>query len=108
MKEYHIPYLEVVDEPRMMAGKGAPRSTTFGVLGRMRETGVHRSLGGLVQKTVHEKVPAHMSEGKARKAVGQTERKILGPASHTHIPKEHYAQIPYPGAFQSHVGHMLS
>ena len=107
MKEHRMPYMQVL-EPRMMAGKGAPRSTTFGVLGMTKETGMNRVLGGLVQNTVHGKVPAHMSEKEAVKKVGQTERHILGPSSKTHIPGMHYAQIPYPGQFQSHVGGMLS
>ena len=107
MKEHLQPYMQVL-EPKMMAGKGAPRSTTFGVLGMTKETGMHRSLGGLVQHTVHGKVPAHMSEKKAEKSIGQTERHILGHASRTHIPGAHYGQVPYPGAYQSHLGGMLS
>ena len=107
MKEHLQPYMQVL-EPRMMAGKGAPRSTTFGVLGMTKESGMTRSLGGLVQHTVHGKVPAHMSEKEASKKVGQTERHILGHASRTRIPGEHYGAIPYPGMYQSHLGGMLS
>lgn len=105
MKERLQPYMQVL-EPRMMSGKGAPRSTTFGVLGMTKEDGMTRSLGGLVQNTVHGKVPAHMSEKEAGKKVGQTERHILGHASRTR--SAHYSQIPYPGQFQSHAGGMLS
>lgn len=100
-------YLSVVGEPRMMKGKGAPRSTVFGVLGRTVETGYTKSLGGLVHQTVSGKVPAHMSEKKAMKEVGQTEYSILGPASKTHYPGAHYGQVPYPGAFSSHLGAMM-
>jgi hypothetical protein len=37
-----------------------------------------------------------------------TDRHILGPASKTRTPKEHYGQVPYPGVFQSQVGVMVS
>jgi len=99
-----VAYLSVVDEPRMMKGKGAPRSTVFGVLGRTKETGYMRSLGGLVQKTTHGRTPAHMPEKEAMRRGLQTERDILGPASKTHYPRAHFAQIPYVGQFASHLG----
>jgi len=102
------PYLEVVGMPRMMAGAGAPRSTVFGVLGRTKESGKMKSLGGLVENSKadhgifkgtlikHSKVP-HI----------KTERDVAGPPSHTHIAKEHYAQIPYPGRYMSPAGPRL-
>ena len=105
MKHSDMPYLAVQDPQIMMKGKGAPRSTVFGVLGRTKETGYMRSLGGLVTKTtVGAKTPAHMSEKEATRRGLQTERDILGPASKTHYPGKHYAQIPYPGQFASHLG----
>jgi hypothetical protein len=103
------PYLAVQDPARMMKGKGAPRSTVFGVLGRTQETGMHKVLGGLIQRTtVGAPMPEHMSAKAAEKNIGQTERRILGPASKTHIPGTHFAQIPYPGQFMSNQGGELS
>jgi len=92
----------------MMSGKGAPRSDVFGVLGMTKETGYQRSLGGLVQKTTVGHVPAHMAEKEAMRRGMQTERSILGPASKTHYPGAHYAQVPYPGLYGSELGHRLS
>ena len=48
------PYLTVQDPKIQMSGKGAPRSTVFGVLGRLpkneEKVGV-KSLGGLVHNS---------------------------------------------------------
>ena len=102
------PYLEVVAEPRMMAGKGAPRSTVFGVLGRTKESGMMRSLGGLVKDS---KASAPIGKGTIIRPTAKdanTERHIVGPASRTHISPEHYAQIPYPGAYMGPAGERLS
>ena len=104
MKHAGTPYLEVVDEPRQMRGEGAPRSTVFGVLGRTKETGKMKSLGGLVHRTPSEAIPKgtvlHSCHAK-------TERHICGPASKTHISGQHFGQVPYPGAFMAHLGHRL-
>lgn len=109
LKYGNSPYLAVQDPARMMKGEGAPRSTVFGVLGRTQETGMNRSLGGLIQRTtVGAQMPEHMSAKSAEKNIGQTERRILGAASKTHIPGAHYAQIPYPGVFMSNKGGELS
>lgn len=98
------PYLEVVDEPRQMRGEGAPRSTTFGVLGRTKESPKMKSLGGLVHHSVHTKVP----KGELHKAKGlTTERHITGAPSKTHIPGAHFAQVPYAGQFMSVLGGAL-
>lgn len=103
------PYLAVQDPARMMKGKGAPRSTVFGVLGRTQETGMNRTLGGLIQRTtLGAQMPEHMSAKSAEKDIGQTERRILGAAAKTHIPGTHYAQIPYCGQFMSHQGGELA
>jgi hypothetical protein len=101
------PYLHVVGEPRMMAGKGAPRSTVFGVLGRTKESGMMRSLGGLVENS---KASAPIGKGtlKSSHPPPHTERHITGPAGKTHISPEHYAQIPYPGKFMGPAGDRLS
>lgn len=103
--KHQTPYLEVVDEPRMMRGEGAPRSTVFGVLGRTKESGKMKSLGGLVHRAPTEKVPKGTVEHHAKLLM--TERHVTGPASKTRICGEHYGQVPYPGAFMAHLGHRL-
>ena len=105
MKHDNVPYLSVVGEPRMMKGKGAPRSTVFGVLGMTKETGKMRTLGGLVQHAPD--APIMKGTVDRRPKAVMTERCITGPASKTHIPGAHYAQVPYPGVFQSMMGHPL-
>ena len=98
------PYLEVVDEPRVMRGEGAPKSTVFGVLGRSKESPKMKSLGGLVHHTVHHKVP----KGELMKARSvETERDITGPAAKTKIPGAHHGQVPYAGVYMSHLGNAL-
>ena len=100
------PYLEVVGEPRMMRGEGAPRSTVFGVLGRTKESGKMRSLGGLVENS---KADAPIGKGTLKKEPKRihTDRHITGPASKTHISPEHYAQVPYPGHYMGPAGKRL-
>jgi len=107
-----VPYLEVQDPKIMMSGKGAPRSTVFGVLGRLPKGEEHvgvKSLGGLVKSsTVGKNMPGTvMTEKGALHIPGQTDRHILGKASKTHIPKEHYGQILYPGYYMSAKGATL-
>lgn len=99
------PYLQDSDEPRRMAGKGAPRSTVFGVLGRTKMDPYDRSLGGLVKDTATGKIkPGTVSKGHGF----HTERGITGNISKTHIPGAHYAQVPYAGGFMAHEGKRLS
>lgn len=96
------PYMQVVDMPRMMGGVGAPRSTVFGAIGRTKIEPYTKTLGGLVETTTPGKAPkvavAASSEPK------NTERHIIGHASKTPMPGDHYGQVPYPGAYQSHLG----
>ena len=96
------PYLQVVDQRLQMGGVGAPRSTVFGVLGRTKQDPYTRSLGGLIQTTTSGSLP-NPSES-VSSFDRNTQFKILGPASKTKVPGEHYGQIPYPGAFRSHLG----
>lgn len=100
------PYLHVVTEPRMMRGKGAPRSTLFGVLGMTKESGKMRSLGGLVENS---KASASVGKGTLKKEPKRihTEKGITGPASKTHVPGDHFAQVPYPGMYMSSLGKRL-
>jgi hypothetical protein len=67
-----------------------------------------RSLGGLVQETTGNKRLRSGEVHMVKASMQNTDRRILGPASKTHIPKEHYGQVPYPGVFQSQVGVMVS
>ena len=99
------PYLKVVDMPRMMKGEGAPRSTTFGVLGRTKESPLSKSLGGLVMETTKGKVPNESFP--ASRAYHNTEHHIIGAASKTKVSGMHYGQVPYPGAFMAHLGAMV-
>lgn len=107
-----VPYLAVQDPKIQMSGKGAPRSTVFGVLGRLpkgeERVGV-KSLGGLVKGTKEGRnMPGTvMTEKGALHIPGQTDRHILGKASKTHIPGVHYGQVPYPGYYMSAVGKAL-
>ena len=103
MKHDNVPYLSVVGEPRMMKGKGAPRSTVFGVLGHTKETGKMRTLGGLVQSAPSNPIP----RGTVMKGHVMTERHCDGPAPKTHISGLHYGQIPYPGLYMGQAGKSL-
>lgn len=89
-----------------MSGKGAPRSTVFGAIGRTKIDPYQRSLGGLIIETTSgpgTKEKPVLSEKKA-KAAGNTERSLLGPSGKTHIAGAHYGMIPYAGAYMSPVG----
>lgn len=106
---YKKPFIEHMDTPsRNMAGKGAPRSTVFGVLGETKiEEPYHRILGGLV---VNSKNSAPIQAGTVihdTKGMN-TERHIVGAPAKTHIPGAHYAQVPYAGAYMSKEGARLS
>ena len=101
----NTPYLAVADEPRRMAGKGAPRQTTFGVLGRTSESPYNKSLGGLVVDSKSGPVP----KGTVMKAsaTDHTDRNITGRKSKTHIAGAHYGQVPYPGRYMGPAGERL-
>lgn len=98
------PYLQVVDMPRMMGGVGAPRSTVFGAIGRTKMDPYAKSLGGLIEITTpgaaHLEKRAVVSEHSAP----QTIMHIIGPAAKTKVPGDHHGQVPYAGAFRSHLG----
>ena len=100
------PYLSVINEPYNMSGKGAPRDTVFGVLGRTKMDPYQKSLGGLVQDTRdrNKKTPQHVS---TKSVAGETDRHLPGPAPKTYIPGAHYGMVPYPGMYQSQVGARL-
>lgn len=50
--------MEVVENPRKMSGKGAPKDTLFGVIGHTKMDPMTRSLGGLVIGTTKGESPA--------------------------------------------------
>jgi len=100
------PYLSVINEPYNMSGKGAPRDTVFGVLGRTKMDPYQKSLGGLVQDTRdrNKKVPQHVS---TKSVMGETDFHGPGTPSKTVIPGAHYGMVPYPGMYRSMVGARL-
>jgi hypothetical protein len=104
------PYLQVEDAKRML-GKGAPRRTVFGPIGRTKAADPYmRSLGGLLIETTKggKSEKPVMSEKAAVRALGNTEHHILGKASKTEVPGAHFGQVPYPGKFRSVEGSMVS
>lgn len=101
------PFIKRIRTPaREMMGKGAPRSTTFGVMNETKNDPLTKSLGGLVVDT---KNITPMKPGTMKKAstAMQTERDILGNISKTQVPKESYGQIPYAGKYMTEVGKRL-
>ena len=102
-KHPNVPYLNVVDEPRRM--KGGPTQMVFGVLGHTKLDAPTRSLGGLVQNPRPD-APAPEVKKESKMAVN-SDRHILGPKAKTPMPGEQYGMVPYPGAYQSHVGKKL-
>lgn len=98
------PYLDVTDVPRQMKGKGAPKDTVFGVLGKTKEDPKMRSLGGLVQHAASGPVKKGTTE-KARSI--KTERDITGAPAKTEVPGAHMGQVPYAGVYMSNLGSAL-
>lgn len=105
---YKSPFIEFAPNPdRRMAGKGAPESTVFGVIGRTKLSSESRSLGGLVKET---KASAAIQPGTLvhDTKLANTERHVIGPAPKTHIPGTHYGQVPYAGEYMSKKGAPVS
>lgn len=100
------PYLQVVDFPRNMGGKGAPQRTVFGVLGHTKESGLTRSLGGLVLTTTAGGSMPHTI--KDTKKADNTEHHIGYPPSKTCIPGAHMGMVPFPGLYMSELGKSVS
>ena len=98
------PYLQVVETQRRMAGAGAPRETTFGVLGHTKDSSLTRSLGGLVENAKPSgKMPRHF---KLKGHVDMSEHRIASD-NMTFIPGAHSGQVPYAGKFLKMVGEKL-
>lgn len=104
------PYVHLVATPsRNMRGKGAPRSTVFGVLGQTKMDPYSRSLGGLVKETTGSKrVKKGEIEHIGRPSGPLTEKGAVSIVPKTHISQEHYAQVPYAGQYMAHAGKELS
>ena len=96
-------YLEVVEAPRKMRGKGSPRDTLFGVLGHTKADSEMRSLGGLMVSTT-KGVSAADSAESASAVRKNTEHHLVGKASKTHIPGKHMGMVPFAGQFMVKVG----
>jgi hypothetical protein len=108
MKEYKDPYLAVAAPRLQMAGKNAPRSTVFGMLGvgggaRGGVADGVKSLGGLVMNTT--KVKVH-DKTVSEKHAYATEHGKYGKNS-TEIPGCHMGMVPYPGYYMKAVGKSL-
>jgi len=106
MKDYMDPYLAVAAPRLMMKGKGAPRSTVFGMLGvgggaRGGVADGVKSLGGLVMTTT--KVKVHDKTVPEKRSCA-TEHGCFGKNA-TVRPMARGG--PYPGYFGSHVGKEL-
>lgn len=93
-----------------MRGKGAVQSTMPGVMGATKQDSYHRSVGGLLNDTAD----GPLGPGVAHSAMatlsiyGNTDHGILMPKSATPMPGAHYGQVPYPGAYASHLGQSVS
>ena len=98
-------YLKIVDMPRRMSGKGAPRQTVFGVLGQTMETSMSKSLGGLVKESTRVSAPKVSMKASSEKK--NTDHHIIGAAAKTHTPGSHTGQVPYAGQYMSQVGGRL-
>lgn len=102
------PYLHVVGQPHQMQGKGAPRDTMFGVLGRTTMADPYsKTLGGLVRNTMLGNLnrSVYMSASDVRK---NTDHSIVGPSGKTRMPSKNYGQVPYAGQFIDKVGKILA
>ena len=93
-----------------MSGKGAVQSTMPGLMGATKQDSYHRSVGGLL----HDTADGPLGPGIAHSAVsclniyGNTDHGLLGARSATPMPGAHYGQVPYPGAYASHLGVRVS
>lgn len=98
--------LRVMDSPRMMAGKGAPQDTLFGVIGKTMMESENRVLGGLVKDTKTKGAPT--PDTIKGRIAPETENSIGGSPSKTTIAKAHYGQTLYAGKFMGMAGARLS
>lgn len=98
-------YLEVVESPRRMGGKGAPRDTLFGIIGHTKDSGAMKSLGGLVIGTTKGASAAKSAHPVHKHP--DTEHNLTAGTHKTALPGVHYGQIPFAGAYFKAVGSRL-
>lgn len=91
-------------------GKGAVISTMPGVMGATKQDSYQRSLGGLLNDTADGPLgPGIAHSAMASLSIyGNTEHGLLMAPSATPMPGAHYGQVPYPGAYASHLGARVS
>lgn len=90
--------------PNKVYGKYSTQPTTFGVIGMFKESNKSQSLQNLVIDKVHTKTSGLENDANDVKHGRNTERKLLGAVSKTHIPALHYGMVPFAGRFMSNVG----
>lgn len=97
---------EVATPSRNMSGKGAPKSTTFGVMHQTKNDPFMKSLGGLVADTKNRtpEKPGTMMKASTHM---MTERDILGNVGKTQVAKASYGQVPYAGKYMTESGSKL-
>ena len=100
-------YLEVVESPRRMKGKGAPRDTLFGVIGKTTYDPHARSLGGLLITTTKDASPVKSAE-KVSSIKKNTEKHLIGGPHKTALPGSHHGMIPFAGQYMKTVGGEVS
>jgi hypothetical protein len=94
MSKLHPKYDEPSVPRTQMAGKGAPRQSIFGVIGKTKVDSYTKSLGGLVTDT-----KIHSYRDPSFKPTGyNTENGILGHNASA-VAKTHYSQVPYAGRY---------
>ena len=99
MSKLHPKYDEPSVPRTQMAGKGAPRQSIFGVIGKTKVDNWTKSLGGLVTDT-----KIHSYKDPSFKPTGyNTENHILGRNASAVTPS-HYGQVPYQGKYMVHQG----
>jgi hypothetical protein len=93
-----------------MKGKGAVQSTMPGVMGATKQDSYQRTVGGLLNDTADGPLGPGVScpVQSCMSIYGNTDHGILMPKSVTPMPGAHYGQVPYPGAFASHLGKQVS
>ena len=102
------PYLKVVGMPREMGGVGAPKPIVFGVLGHTKDTGMMKSLGGLVETSTGDRsVKAGETVSKKQAKGMGSDHRLENAGTASHLPGQHYGQVPYAGAYMYKLGEKL-
>jgi hypothetical protein len=93
-----------------MKGKGAVQSTMPGVMGATKQDSFQRSLGGLLNDTADGPLGPGIATTvlSTLSIYGNTDHGLLMSKSATPMPGAHYGQVPYPGAYASHLGARVS